>query len=285
MSNTLHLINRHLHLFLKRPSSLVLSIISAAIILSLYFLFIKDFMIIVLTDYGISTHATQIVDCIMCAGLLTIINCTSILSIVNLFIQDKVKGIIKDFYISPVSNTSIILSYVFAAIIISFFISLLYVCIIHGYLYFEYGFMMHANEYLKVFCIILLISCFGSILLFICALFIESFSAFSSISNLFSVLLGFINAVYIPIGLYPTFIRDILTHFPLAQLTALLRNIYTKDIFETCDSIYPVEAISYLKVHFGINTDVSYDIYPYIIGVCSFLLILLCILHHTYKKK
>lgn len=279
MNNMIHLLNRHLHLFIKRPSSLFLAIVSACVILGLYFLFIKDFMIIALQDKEIITYSEQIVDCIMCAGLLVVVNATSTLSILSLYIQDKVKGIIKDFYISPTSNTSIITSYLLASILTSLFISLFCVCLIQLYFYYKYTFILSATNYLHVFSILILSSCFASLLLFALSICIQSYSAYTSIANLVSVLIGFINAVYIPIGMYPDIIVNTLNYFPLTKLTSLMRYLYTQSIFLKCEQVYTSNAVNFIQDHFGIYSTLSIETYGYVSFCCIILYIFIIILN------
>ena len=46
------LIYRHLKLFFKNPVNIILSFLSSGVIISLYFLFIRDFTIKAVSDYG-----------------------------------------------------------------------------------------------------------------------------------------------------------------------------------------------------------------------------------------
>ncbi len=282
MKSLIHLVNRHIHLFRSSPFALVITCMSACIILALYFLFIKDFMIIALNDYGIKEYDAHLVDCIMFAGLLLVVNATSILSVLSIYIQDKNKGIDRDFYISPTSSTTILTSYVIASILCSLFISLLSFLCIQVYFHYAYDFHFTASQYTNILLLLSMNSSFSTILLFSIAIFIYSFSAFASISNLFSVCIGFVNGVYIPFAMYPSAIQSIFKHFPFTQLTTLMRQVFTQDILEKCAIVYPKEAILQIKEHFAITLNVDYDLYVSISCVLflSFFL-LLCL--HTCK--
>ena len=99
------LIYRHLRLYLKNPANIVLSFLSSFVIISLYFLFIRDFTIKAVGDYGfISNYNELFVDRLMTSGLLIVIEATSVLSIIFIFVKDHYSGIIKDFF----SNISIL---------------------------------------------------------------------------------------------------------------------------------------------------------------------------------
>jgi len=119
------LIYRHIKLFLKNPFNIVLSFISSLVILSLYFLFIRDFTIKAVSDYGfISTYNDLFVDKLMTSGLIIVIGATSVLSIMFIFVKDNQVGIIKDFLVTPLNSYQIIYSYFFASFIISMIITL-----------------------------------------------------------------------------------------------------------------------------------------------------------------
>ncbi|MCI8567795.1 MAG: hypothetical protein HFG48_00580, partial [Bacilli bacterium] len=71
---TLTLIKRHLKIFMKKPSNIFLSLLSSLVILSLYFLFIRDFTIKAVGDYGFQSSINDLfVDRLMVSGLLIVI--------------------------------------------------------------------------------------------------------------------------------------------------------------------------------------------------------------------
>lgn len=119
------LIYRHLKLFLKNPANIVLSFLSSLVILSLYFLFVRDFTIKAVGDYGfVSDYNNLFVDRLMTSGLLIVIGATSVLSIIFIFVKDHYSGVVKDFLVTPVSYIKIVYSYFFAAFIVSMVITL-----------------------------------------------------------------------------------------------------------------------------------------------------------------
>ena len=54
------LVYRHLKLFFKNPVNIILSFLSSLVILSLYFLFIRDFTIKAVSDYGFISRYTEL---------------------------------------------------------------------------------------------------------------------------------------------------------------------------------------------------------------------------------
>lgn len=247
------LIKRHLKIFIKKPGNLFLSLLSSVVILSLYFLFIRDFTIKAVSDYGFSSNINDLfVDRLMVSGLLIVIGATSILSIVSIFINDKCRGILKDFYITSISKINIIYTYIISSIIISTLLSLFI------YFFVELFFMIYydyfsISEIINSCQIIIISNIISSNIIFIIAIFINNITSFSTFETLYGVVIGFFTGVYIPIGYYPGFIKNLFFFFPLTQTTSILRQINTNDIAAKILSHYPKKSHGILYETFGIH--------------------------------
>lgn len=248
------LINRHIKLFLKSPTNIILSFLSSLVILSLYFLFIRDFTIKAVSEYGfVSNYNDLFVDRLMTSGLLIVIGATSVLSIIFIFVKDMYTGSIKDFLVTPHSYIKIVYSYFLAAFIISMIITLsIYTFIELFFIYYYHN----INSFKTILYSILIITSsniISSLLILIIALFINNFNSFATFQTLYGVVIGFFTGVYIPIGYYPTIIRNIFFYFPLCQTTSLLRNINTHNITNNILKNYPSSIHHILYETFGIN--------------------------------
>ena len=248
------LINRHLKLFIRNPANIVLSFLSSLVIISLYFLFIRDFTIKAVSDYGFkSTYNDLFVDKLMTSGLLIVIGATSVLSIIFIFVKDHQSGIIKDFLVTKVSYIKIVYSYFFASFIISIIITLI------AFFGIEIFFIIKYQEYSSVtniiysVTIIFFSSALSSLIVLIIALGINNFQSFSTFETLYGVVIGFFTGVYIPIGYYPGIIKNIFFYFPLCQTTSILRNIQTKNITQIILNNYPKNTHHILYETFGVH--------------------------------
>jgi len=252
------LIYRHLKLFFKNPANIILSFLSSLVILSLYFLFIRDFTIKAVSDYGfISKYNELFVDKLMTSGLLIVIGATSVLSIIFIFVKDQSSGTIKDFLVTPISYIKIIYSYFWAAFIVAMIFSLLAYIGIELFFIFAYQSFSSYQTILFSFIIILCSNIISSLLILIVSLSINSFTSFSTFETLYGVVIGFFTGVYIPIGYYPSIIRNIFFYFPLCQTTSLLRNIQTNTITNTILINYPQAKHKILYETFGIHLSLN----------------------------
>lgn len=287
------LIYRHLLLFIKSPINIILSFLSSLVILSLYFLFIRDFTIKAVADYGfISDLNNLFVDKLMTSGLLIVIGATSVLSIIFIFVKDNYSNIIKDFRVTPISYTKIIYSYFLASFIISMIITII------SYLGIEIFFILHYNYHsslsviISSLFIITLSNIIATLLILITALKLNNFNSFSTFQTLYGVVIGFFTGVYIPIGYYPKIIRNIFFYFPLCQTTSILRNIQTNNITTDILNHYPTNTHHILYETFGIHLtfnnyliSIQKQIYMLFIVIILLNLIIIFIINFNRYKK
>ncbi len=248
------LVIRHLKLYLKKPTNIILSFLSSGVILSLYFLFIREFTIKAVSDYGFNSQYNELfVDRLMTSGLLIVIGATSVLSIMFIFVKDRYSGLIKDFLVTPISDWKILYSYFFA----SFFISMMITIFV--YFGIELFFLIHYQDQRTVYQMIASIftifcsNMIASLIILIIVLFIHNFASFSTFETLYGVVIGFFTGVYIPIGYYPALIRNIFFYFPLCQTTSILRTIQTGSITSQILKNYPKEQHHVLYEIFGVH--------------------------------
>ena len=204
------LVYRHLKLFLRNPANIVLSFLSSLVILSLYFLFVRDFTIKAVGDYGfVSDYNNSFVDRLMTSGLLIVIGATSVLSIIFIFVKDHYSDIIKDLLVTPLSYTKIVYSYFFASFIVSMVITLFVYLGIELFFIFVYQDVSSFSTVIFSIFIIFCSNIISSLLMLIVALMIRSFTSFSTFETLYGVVIGFFTGVYNLIGYYPEIIRNI----------------------------------------------------------------------------
>lgn len=287
------LIYRHLLLFIKSPINIILSFLSSLVILSLYFLFIRDFTIKAVADYGfISDLNNLFVDKLMTSGLLIVIGATSVLSIIFIFVKDNYGNIIKDFRVTPISYIKIIYSYFLASFIISMIITIISYIGIEIFFITYYNYHSSLNVIISSLFIITLSNIIATLLILIIALKLNNFNSFSTFQTLYGVVIGFFTGVYIPIGYYPEIIRNIFFYFPLCQTTSILRNIQTSSITTDILNHYPTNTHHILYETFGIHLtfnnnliSIQKQIYMLFIVIILLNLIIIFIINFNRYKK
>lgn len=244
---------RHLLLNVRDRATLLLSFASAFVILSLYFLFIRDFMMSASIERGMPAQWNELfTDSLMLSGLTVVVGSTGGLGILSIYIRDRESGILRDFLVAPVSRTAILVSYPAAGIFFSFILMLLVSGISLGYLYISYGTSYSFSTVIQGTGILFLSAVLSNFVLFTAAVFLKTSSSFSSFGNLYGVVIGFLTGVYIPIGYYPEIIQKIAGFFPMAQTTSLMRQLMTAPALTQMEAAVP-QAAEVLKETFGVH--------------------------------
>ena len=84
-------------------------------------------------------------------------------------------------------------------LVVYFFVELFF------YLYYDY---FSFSEIINSCQMIIISNIISSNIIFIIAMFINHITSFSTFETLYGVIIGFVTGVYIPVGYYPTIIRD-----------------------------------------------------------------------------
>ena len=251
MKAFINLVNRHLIYFFKDKINVLFTLISLLVVLSLYFLFIKDFTIDAIKQVCPADNIEQFTDQSMLIGLILVTGFSASLGMLNLFIKDVSNYVINDFLITPHYKITIYISYLFASVIISLFISTIGFFFVMLYLQSTYILNITFIN-LSLTYILIIINCIiSSLILMIIAFFIKSSQSFATIGNLGATVIGFIIGVYIPLGYYPNTIQSILLLSPLSTIACATRNVFTIDILKDITTNLPIDVMLEIQKIFG----------------------------------
>jgi len=113
------LARRNLTVFFRDKAAVFFSLLSALIIFGLYIFFLGDLWT---SNLESIVNGQEIMDSWLIAGLLTITSFTSAMGAYGVMVEDKARGISKDFYASPVSRKNIVAGYVLSALVTGFIV-------------------------------------------------------------------------------------------------------------------------------------------------------------------
>lgn len=220
---------RHMLLVFRDKTNLLLSFASAFVILGLYALFIRDFMLDAVRACGIAdSYSRSFVDSLMLSGLIIVVGATANLGTVGIYIRDKETGKNRDFLTAPVRRGAVFGSYLAAGVTMSLLVMGLVFVLSVAILNQVYDVHYERNKLLLAVGVLILSAILSNLVLFAIALFLKTGASFSSFGNLYGVAIGFLTGVYIPIGYYPEGIQTAAAFFPMGQTTALLRQLLTE---------------------------------------------------------
>lgn len=260
----LRLIKRNILVYVRDRSNVFFSLLSMLIIIGLMVVFLgkmnADEVVNLLKQYGGTRdaaadreHAEQLVILWTLAGIVVVNSITITLSMVGIMVEDEAEKRLSSFFVAPVKRGVFVLSYVFAAFIMGIIMCVLTVVIGEAYIGLTGGTILSAATLGKVLLYILINVFTSATMVFLIANFIHSQSAFGAVSTIIGTLVGFLAGIYLPMGMLPDKVQNVLKCFPLLHGCSLMRAIFTEDILKTTFTDCPPELISGYKEYMGIT--------------------------------
>ena len=282
MKKLAFLVRRNLRLFCNNRLNILLSFASILIVIGIYILFLRDFLLETVTRAGTnSAYVEEFTDRFMFSGLLVVINTTTCFGIIQLGVSDVETGIRRDYLVAPISRFSLTLGYWTTAVIISFFFT---ICtVLGGELFFllQYGKALSSTALLQAISTVLFSSMINAAILLCLSRRLKSSATFSTLANLYGTLIGFLAGAYLPYSFYPNWLRRVLFYFPPTQTVSILRQIYIDHLRVPLAEQRSAEFVPKLLQTFGIELQLrggsvslqrQYGILTFL-----FLLLLLCL--------
>ena len=205
------LVGRNLALFLKNRTNVLLCIFSVGIVMGLYVIFLRDFIIQSVTSSGLSIrYVKEFTDRLMVSGLLIVLNTTTCFGIMQLSVEDASTMKQRDFLVAPVSRFQLEIGYWLSSIIVSFVFTTLTFGGSEIYFILVYGNRVNIGVTLKCIATILFSSGMNAGLLLCVMKFMKDTTSFSTFGNLYGMMCGFLAGTYLPYAMYPQKLRSIL---------------------------------------------------------------------------
>ena len=260
----IRLIKRNILVYCRDRSNIFFSFLSMLIIIGLMVVFLgkmnADNVVDLLSRYGGErdialdrANAEQLVMLWTLAGIVVVNSITITLSMVGIMVEDEAQKRLSSFYVAPVSRPMFVFSYVIAAIIMGIIMCTLTVVIGVAYIVISGGTMISLAVITKVFLYIVLNVFTSATMVFLIANFVHSQSAFGGLSTIIGTLVGFLAGIYLPLGMLPDKLQNVLKCFPLLHGCSFMRELLTKDILSKTFVGCPEELVSGYKEAMGIS--------------------------------
>ncbi len=268
MKKFVSITKRNCLVYLRDRAAVFFSMLAMLIVLMLMGVFLgnmnEENIVNLLKEYGgvrdtvlDQQHARELVQYWTLAGILVVNAVTVTLSVVGSRVTDNSEGKLASFYSAPVSRNIIALSYVTSAALIGIFMCLLTLAIALCYIAATGGTMLGCRALAEIFLLIVLNVCIFSILMYLLALFIKSSSAWSGIATVVGTLVGFVGAIYLPMGYLPDGVAAALKCLPILHGTSLLREVCCAGVLEKTFAGLPAQVPSEYKEYMGIRVEMG----------------------------
>ncbi len=283
------LVHRNHKVFRRDKMQVVFSFLSVIIVIVLYAVFLQQVQVDAIAQVITPTPAIeQMVNEWLVAGLLSMVAVTSTLGALGLAVQDLESKATADFLTAPISRAKIQLSYIVNAFIVGLVFSLIALIGCELFLVATGGELLGIHELLKVLGIIVLSVLLASVFNTFLVLFVTTLNAFSTLSTIVGTVLGFLCAVYVPLGVLPNFAQYLVMYFPISHTTLLLREVFMHDSIQTVFAGAPTEELEAYKLNFGVAYDMhgqelssSTSLIVIIVSIIVFALLSIAL----FKKK
>ena len=264
MNKLVQLTKRNCLVYIKDKSAVFFSLLSMLIVLLLMFFFLGDMNVNYVTElqnmYGSPTdsdmalkNANTLVQYWTLAGLMVVNAMTVTLTVIGTLVTDRNGNKLKSFYTAPISRLTVALSYIFAAIVVGFVLCMVVFAFYMGYIYLMGGTLLSFGAIVKVMLGTLLNVILFSMLMYLLALFVKSSSAWGGLATIVGTFVGFLGAIYVPVGSLPEGVTGLLKCLPVLHAASLMRNFMCEDALEAALAGVPKEVITVYRQVMGID--------------------------------
>ena len=228
------LISRHHKLFRRNKTLVAFSMLSVLIVLILYIAFLQKMQVDAIEQAIRGQEGVRVlVNEWMVAGILSIMGVTTTLSVLGLYIKDRESGVFQDFLSTPTNAAKLQLSYVINGFLVGMTFSLVGLLLCELFLVSAGGAFLSFTQLVKVIGVITIGVLASTVVNCVLILFVHSTAAFSTLGTIVGTVIGFLCGVYVPVGVLPNFVQQIILAFPISHYTVLLRQIMMEDSLAT----------------------------------------------------
>lgn len=284
MYKYMSLVKRNCLVFLRDRASVFYSLMSMLIVLTLMGIFLGNMNVESITELlnqhgGVrdavldKENAFQLVQYWTLAGILVVNSVTVTLTVIGVMVDDVNENRLESFYCAPVGKNIIALSYITAAAVIGIVFCTLTFGAALTYIYVSGGTLLAVNAILQVILYTMVNVCIFSVIMYLAALFVKSSGAWSGVATIVGTLVGFIGAIYLPMGSLPNGVKDVLKYIPVLHGTSLMRKICCEEAVNTAFKNTSDGLISGYREYMGIDIVMNNKVVG---SGCQLLFILLC---------
>ncbi len=243
------MIRRNLLLFFRDKGAVFFSLLAVFIILGLYILFLGDMMA---GGLGALPGASYLMDSWIMGGLLAVTPITVSLGALGTMINDKEKGIYKDFAVSPLKTGRLISGYLGSGMLVGLILSVLTFLLAAIYIFARNGHLPSPMMVLKALGMIVFSTLTSGILMLYLVSWFRSNNAFTTASTILGTLIGFLTGIYIPIGSLPGPVQTAIKLFPPSHGAVIFRRIMMEEAEKLTFQGLPPTALANFRLEMGV---------------------------------
>ena len=259
MNVVLGITGRNLRLYFRDPLNVFFSLLGALIVFLLYALFLGNLQTSSITESAPGANPQQVqgfVDAWMFAGIVALSTMSTTLGALSAFVDDAATGRFRDFLVAPIRRGQLVLGYLLAAFVIGVIMTVIVLAVALVYLWLVSGVVLSPGHIAaSLGWMLLSIAGFAALWAFVVS-YLRTTGAFSAVATIVGTVSGFVAGAYIPVGLFPDAVREVVSALPFAQSAMLLRQEFTGEQLSTVVGGNQ-QAIDQLDAFYGITLTVG----------------------------
>lgn len=263
-----NLVKRNFLLFFRDKGTVFFSVMSMLIVILLMVVFLGEMnsneLVSLLEKYGGNRNksvdmenAKELIEMWTIAGILIINTVTVSISAIGLMVQDSSDKKMPSFYAAPVSKLTITMGYLISSVFITTIMCMLTLVPAQIYLAVSGRKLLGIDKLGGAVLLILVNAVIFSFLMYLLALFIKSMNAWSGLATIVGTLVGFIGAIYLPMGMLPEKVATALAYLPVLHGTSLMRKLLMKEILEETFAGAPTQVLVEYQKQMGILVEMQ----------------------------
>lgn len=249
MNGVLALARRCCLCYFRDKASVLFSMMAALIVLLLYLLFLRDMLI---SNYPDIDGMSHLVDAWVLSGMLSIVSVTSCTGVLQTMITDRTEGRDSDILVTPMGPFQVAGGYILSTFLVGLIMSFAVFVIAIAYLALT-GCPLSAQGVLTTAALLIPSALSGSVIMFGITTFIRSVGAFSGMTTIVSVVIGFITGIYMPMGAMPQIMQDVAVFVPATQMSALFRKALAGDAMDSAFAGADPSVVREFRVDMGFD--------------------------------
>ena len=264
MSKWINMTKRNCLVFLKDKGAVFFSLLSMIIVLLLMGVFLGELnveeVVELLQEYGGSRdsvldreNAIHLGQYWTLAGLMVVNSLTVTMMVTGTLVTDKVSDKLKSFHTAPVSKFLVAVSYITSAVLIGFFFCMLTFAGYMIYIYATGGALLSAMNVFYVLVYTLMDVIIFAVIMYLVATVVKSTGAWGGVATVVGTLVGFLGAIYVPVGSLTEGIVNVLKCLPILHGTSLMRKVMCEEALTETFSGVHTEVLAGYREAMGID--------------------------------
>lgn len=255
------LFKRNILLYFRHKKTVVMSFFSVFMMLMIYILFLGSQHVATIEHtlerynvVAVESDLSWLVNCWVLGGLLSIVPFTAARAVLGQLVTDHEQKIIRDFKSSPLRMERYPIALILASTLVGMLMAIAVMLVVCTYIIITSKHMFPLLVILQVIAIVGAHSFMSACVMSLPVSRMRTNQDYSTLCTVVDMLIGFVNCVYIPIGILPTGVQSFLRFLPFNQATELLRHTICKAPMQAVFANVAIEGMQYYESYEGVST-------------------------------